>query len=435
MKHWFNQNYKTLIIAAFLIPIITVAIVSISHVTKWYGISNPVSWAVYLSIGIEIAALSALAAISANMGKKVYFPFAIVTVVQFIGNIYFAYSYIDVNSQSFKDWVGLVSPLVEFMGVDPNDFSGHKRFLAFFAGGMLPMISLSFLHMLVKFTEEDRMNEVIHDIDEKLVNKVDASDIVGEVSRLRLSENDLEVLEKHLMNPNPPNEALKRAAQKYSDEVREKHTHINDFEETSVKSELTPEERGEILAEMMKNDQELGLYDAPYDNPLIKETPKHETIADKLNTVLDEANIFHDEPTIEEEERNFSTIEPIMENIFQEEEVVPSLSDEEIMEMNQREYERDLDTEDDFDGFVPEPFATPEEVAKLADEVVVDDSVMFTVDSYIKHQQVASDPEVKKEYFEDIKPTETPIREEDNDFWRSHVIEDESSEDESKKKF
>lgn len=435
MKHWFNQNYKTLIIAAFLIPIITVAIVSISHVTKWYGISNPVSWAVYLSIGIEIAALSALAAISANMGKKVYFPFAIVTVVQFIGNIYFAYSYIDVNSQSFKDWVGLVSPLVEFMGVDPNDFSGHKRFLAFFAGGMLPMISLSFLHMLVKFTEEDRMNEVIHDIDEKLVNKVDASDIVGEVSRLRLSENDLEVLEKHLMNPNPPNEALKRAAQKYSDEVREKHTHINDFEETSVKSELTPEERGEILAEMMKNDQELGLYDEPFDNPLIKETPKRETIADKLNTVLDDANIFHDEPTIEEEERNFSTIEPIMENIFQEEEVVPSLSDEEIMEMNQREYERDLDTEDEFDGFVPEPFATPEEVAKLADEIVVDDSIMFTVDSYSKHQQVASEPEVKKEYFEDVKPTETPIREEDNDFWRSHVIEDESSEDESKKKF
>jgi len=134
MKHWFNQNYKTLIIGAFLIPIITVAIVSISHVTKWYGISNPVSWAVYLSIGIEIAALSALAAISANMGKKVYFPFAIVTIVQFIGNIYFAYSYIDINSQSFKDWVGLVSPLVEFMGVDPTDFSGHKRFLAFFCG-------------------------------------------------------------------------------------------------------------------------------------------------------------------------------------------------------------------------------------------------------------------------------------------------------------
>ena len=59
MKNWIEKNYKTLIIAAFLVPIITVAIVSISHVTKWYGISNPVSWSIYLSIGIEIAALSA----------------------------------------------------------------------------------------------------------------------------------------------------------------------------------------------------------------------------------------------------------------------------------------------------------------------------------------------------------------------------------------
>ncbi len=101
MKNWINKHYKSLIIGAFLIPIITVAIVSISHVTKWYGISNPLSWSVYLSIGIEIAALSALAAISADMGKKVYFPFAIVTIIQFIGNIFFAYSYIDLNSQGF----------------------------------------------------------------------------------------------------------------------------------------------------------------------------------------------------------------------------------------------------------------------------------------------------------------------------------------------
>jgi len=159
MKKWFNQNYRTLIITAFLIPIITVAIVSISHVTKWYGISNPMSWAIYLSVGIEIATMSALAAISANMGKKVYFPFLIVTLIQFIGNIFFAYSYIDINGQSFKDWIDLVSPFTETLGIDPLDLVGNKRFLAFFAGGMLPIISLSFLHMLVKFTEEDRLNQ------------------------------------------------------------------------------------------------------------------------------------------------------------------------------------------------------------------------------------------------------------------------------------
>jgi len=154
--NWFQRNFKTLIYTAFLVPILAVAFVSISHVTTWYGISNPLSWAIYLSIGIEIAALSALAAISAQMGKKVYFPFAIVTLIQFLGNIYFSYQFIDITSESFIDWVELVDPIVSFMGVESGDMVGHKRFLALFSGGMLPIISLSFLHMLVKFEEEKK---------------------------------------------------------------------------------------------------------------------------------------------------------------------------------------------------------------------------------------------------------------------------------------
>ena len=154
--NWVQKNFKTIIYISFLVPILTVAFVSISHVTSWYGLSNPLSWAVYLSIGIEIAALSALAAISAQMGAKVYFPFGIVTLIQFIGNIFFAYQYIDVNSQSYKDWVDLVDPIVTYLGVESGDYVGHKRFLSLFAGGMLPIISLSFLHMLVKFEEEEK---------------------------------------------------------------------------------------------------------------------------------------------------------------------------------------------------------------------------------------------------------------------------------------
>ena len=154
--NWFQKNFKTIIYISFLVPILTVAFVSISHVTKWYGLSNPFSWAIYLSVGIEIAALSALAAISAQMGKKVYFPFGIVTLIQFIGNIFFAYQYIDITSQSFKDWMDLVDPIVSYLGVESGDPVGHKRFLALFSGGMLPIISLSFLHMLVKFEEEDK---------------------------------------------------------------------------------------------------------------------------------------------------------------------------------------------------------------------------------------------------------------------------------------
>ena len=351
MKHWLNQNFKALIIAAFLIPIITVAIVSISHVTKWYGISNPVSWAVYLSIGIEIAALSALAAISANMGKKVYFPFAVVTLIQFIGNIFFAYTYIDINGQSFRDWVDLVAPLTELMGVDPTDLVGNKRFLAFFAGGMLPIISLSFLHMLVKFTEEDRLKEnETPPVKESESNPEDLKHFVDESVRLHLSEDDLKKLEEVLLNPPKPNEELKKAEEEYK-------------------------RRGELLAEIMKNDEELGLYDEPLDNPMIKEdlddevSDWDETLMDGLEdeepffTEEEVEKILQEEPTEEEIQRNFSTIEPETENIFQ---------DNETLEFDILVQE-DLEVpEQEFDGFVPEPFATPEEVEELKIDVKIE---------------------------------------------------------------
>jgi hypothetical protein len=169
---WIEKNLKKVIYVAFLVPILLVALVSISHVTKWYAISNPTSWSVYLSVAVEIAALSTLAAIAARMGKKVYFPFAIVTLIQFIGNVFFAYQYIDIASQSFKDWVDMVDPLVQYLGVESGDFVGHKRFLAFFAGGMLPIISLSFLHMLVKFEEEEKKKVVTLDPSEIDIDKL-----------------------------------------------------------------------------------------------------------------------------------------------------------------------------------------------------------------------------------------------------------------------
>jgi phosphoglycerol transferase MdoB-like AlkP superfamily enzyme len=199
--NWIQKNFKKIIYVAFLVPILTVAGVSISHVTSWYGLSNPFSWAIYLSVGIEIAALSALAAISAKMGRKVYFPFGIVTLIQFIGNIFFAYQYIDVNSLAFKNWVDLVDPVVSYLGVESGDPVGHKRFLALFAGGMLPIISLSFLHMLVKFEEEEKKVEPIFDIDEI---SIEAGKKEAEIEKEKYTptQEELQKLEEELRRVN-----------------------------------------------------------------------------------------------------------------------------------------------------------------------------------------------------------------------------------------
>jgi hypothetical protein len=196
MKKWIQRNLRNIIATAFVIPILLVAFVSISHVTSFYGLSNPISWAIYLSVGIEVAALSALAAVSVRMGNFIYFPFIIVTIIQMVGNIFFSFSYIDENSESFKDWISMVGGLFENMGVDKTDINFHKNILSFLTGGLLPIISLTFAHMLVKFSEQNKAIEETKLKEEVTENNEDLS---KEMKEEDYDEIKQKFIEKKLM--------------------------------------------------------------------------------------------------------------------------------------------------------------------------------------------------------------------------------------------
>ena len=159
MKKWLQSNLNNIIVGSFLIPILLVAFVSISHVTTLYSLANPLSWAIYLSVAVEIAALAALAGVSAKFGKFIYLPFGIVTFIQFVGNFFYSYSHININSQDFKDWVDMISGLLEPIGVDQTDVVAHRRILAFITGGLIPFISLTFAHMLIVYSSKIQTNE------------------------------------------------------------------------------------------------------------------------------------------------------------------------------------------------------------------------------------------------------------------------------------
>jgi membrane protein YdbS with pleckstrin-like domain len=57
--NWIKDNPNR---SMFLLPILLVAAISISHVVSWYDMANPINWAIYLSIAIEVAAITALVA-------------------------------------------------------------------------------------------------------------------------------------------------------------------------------------------------------------------------------------------------------------------------------------------------------------------------------------------------------------------------------------
>jgi hypothetical protein len=174
MTEWISKNKRSIIRSTFLVPIFAVAAISISHVVSWYDLANPISWAICLSIAVEVAAMSAIAAASVKVkGFSVWFVFVIVTLIQFIGNIFFCYTEIDVSSKSFVDWAELTAPLFEALGNDLSDVVSQRRFLALLEGGLLPLISLTCLHFFIQYGDQDEVG--VPDISPQQEEQVDSN--------------------------------------------------------------------------------------------------------------------------------------------------------------------------------------------------------------------------------------------------------------------
>ena len=68
--NWIKNNPNR---SMFLVPILLVAGISISHVVTWYDMANPINWAIYLSIAIEVAAITALVAATNKIKGGIWF--------------------------------------------------------------------------------------------------------------------------------------------------------------------------------------------------------------------------------------------------------------------------------------------------------------------------------------------------------------------------
>lgn len=144
----------------FLLPIFLVAGISISHVVSWYDMSNPINWAIYLSLSVEVGAMAALIAATNRIKGGVWFMFGIVTLIQMIGNIFYSYKEIDETSKLFLSWIELIQPISDLINSEQTTIIQHKRILALLEGGLLPIISLTSLHFYIKYKKP---SESIHE--------------------------------------------------------------------------------------------------------------------------------------------------------------------------------------------------------------------------------------------------------------------------------
>jgi len=204
---WIKKNPNRFM---FLIPIVLVAGISISHVVAWYDISNPINWAIYLSIAIEVGAATALVAATNKIKGGVWFMFGIVTFIQILGNVFFSYKEIDENGELFKDWVELSSPFWEMLGTESTDIIALKRWLAVLSGGLLPIISLTSLHFFVNYeTNVMPTNQIIEDTNDDKPIEENKPEIQEDLNIEYISESiEMEQTKDKMIEEQPTEEIL-----------------------------------------------------------------------------------------------------------------------------------------------------------------------------------------------------------------------------------
>ncbi len=170
-----KQNSKivwTIIVSFLLVPLV-VSVVSTIHVINFFALSNGFALALTLAMAFEIGALSALAGLVA-MGKinknVVWFIFLILTAFQMMGNTYYAY---DLITQKMIEDPNLIKNWTELFGLVEEDQILVKRIIAILSGAILPIVSLSFLDLLVDYIrktfgiEENKNNQIEESVEKK----------------------------------------------------------------------------------------------------------------------------------------------------------------------------------------------------------------------------------------------------------------------------
>lgn len=205
MITWFKNNRDTVIRNSFLLPILLVVVISISHVVSWYDLGNPISWAIYLSVAIEIFALASVSAASIKMSRgSIWFLFGLVTAIQMVGNIFYEFKDINPSDESFIAWMELIEPL--FVDWEILD---HRRFLAAVQGGTLPLMSLTALHFYIKFNDNKVKEKDTETDDYFEARNRKIEEMVAAKENEDSEDDDIEV--------DPPNENLRNAAERYQE--------------------------------------------------------------------------------------------------------------------------------------------------------------------------------------------------------------------------
>jgi hypothetical protein len=190
------KTLKYFIIGTFVSLYLAVSVISTIHVIEFFDLSNPKWLSVSLAIAFELGAAASLASLIAldKMNKLlVWALFITLTMMQAMGNTYYAY----INIEDFSMWS-------ELFGLIEEDVIFQKRILAIISGAILPLVALGFIKSLVdyikpesnpeEFIRNENIDESSYDENQDLYYSIQEemrNDKTGEPKEIESDERDL----------------------------------------------------------------------------------------------------------------------------------------------------------------------------------------------------------------------------------------------------
>lgn len=190
------KTLKYFIIGTFVSLYLAVSVISTIHVIEFFDLSNPKWLSVSLAIAFELGAAASLASLIAldKMNKLlVWVLFITLTMMQAMGNTYYAY----INIEDFSMWS-------ELFGLIEEDVIFQKRILAIISGAILPLVALGFIKSLVdyikpesnpeEFIRNENIDESSYDENQDLYYSIQEemrNDKTGEPKEIESDERDL----------------------------------------------------------------------------------------------------------------------------------------------------------------------------------------------------------------------------------------------------
>lgn len=146
-----NKIIKYSTASLYVVLYVIVATISCICSVDFFEMTHTNMSSIILAISFEIGSMGCLFGALTTLRNKdnalIWIMFVFLTLMQMMNNTYYSY----VHIENYKDWIEL------FDLVDMEEIT-QKRIISIISGCVLPIVSLSFIHLLVDLLRADDTN-------------------------------------------------------------------------------------------------------------------------------------------------------------------------------------------------------------------------------------------------------------------------------------